>query len=96
MRLSSMLGLSSGWLFAASFCAIDVGFEDPLFFPCVALSVPALIGVVASVRALRLKHERLEPVRIASFAVLGAFVVTVAVLAIIAALFPVDAAPALP
>lgn len=87
MKVSSMLGLSIGWALTALAVAIDVGNEDPLFWPALAMTVPAVVGIIAVVRSLRRKPEPLQGARVIGFAFVGGLLVTLAVLAIIAGLF---------
>jgi hypothetical protein len=87
MKVSSMLGLSIGWALTALAVAIDVGTEDALFWPALAMTVPAIIGIGGVLRALRQKPEPLQGLRVIGFAFIGGLVVTLAVLAIIAGLF---------
>ncbi|MFT3711748.1 MAG: hypothetical protein QM817_29265 [Archangium sp.] len=87
MKVSSMLGLSIGWALTALAVAIDVGSEDPLFWPALAMTVPSVVGIGGVLRSLRQKPEPLQGVRVIGFAFVGGLLVTLAVLAIIAGLF---------
>lgn len=87
MRTSSMLGLSGGWLLTALLCALDVGPADPLFFPSLALGLPAVVGLAIAVRAQRQQPEPVQLWRLLGFGVLGVAVVTLSILGILAALF---------
>ena len=86
MRVSSLLGLSVGWLLTCLVMAFDVGTDDLIFVPTMALGLPALIGLVSGIR----KHRQTSPPeplmlwRLIGFGVLGVVFVTLAVLGLIA------------
>ena len=86
MRVSSLLGLSVGWLLTCLVVAFDVGAEDLIFVPTLALGLPALIGLGLGIRAY-MRASPPEPLklgRLVGFGVLGALFVTLAVLGLIA------------
>ncbi|MBL8912310.1 MAG: hypothetical protein JNM17_16585 [Archangium sp.] len=96
MKVASFLGLSLGWALTALAASLSVGMEDPLFWPSLAITLPALVGMFGAARAQRQKKEVLSVVRVAAFGVLGALIATAAVLALIAGLFwnkPVPGSP---
>lgn len=87
MKVSSLLGLSLGWVLTALAVALDVGAQDPLFWPALAMTLPAVLGLGGVLRSLRQKPEPLEAKRVIGFAVVGGVLVTVAVLLIIAGMY---------
>ena len=95
MRVSSLLGLSVGWLITSLGMAFDVGPADVIFFPTLALGVPALIGLVGSVVTYRKATPR-EPLKLwwlIVFGVLGVLLMTAGTLALIALLAPLAPEP---
>lgn len=86
MRVSSLLGLSVGWLITTWGVAFDVGADDVIFVPTLALGLVALVGLVVSGRRYRAAApvEPFSLVRFIGFAVLGVVIVTLAVLGLIA------------
>ena len=89
MRVSSLLGLSVGWLITSLGIAFDVGADDLIFFPSLALGLPAVFGLVMGLRAFR-KARPPEPVsmaRLIGFGVLGVVLMTLASLGLIAAFY---------
>lgn len=87
MKVASFLGLSLGWALTALAAAISVGTDDPLFWPSLAITLPAIVGMFGAARAQRDKKETLSLPRVVAFGVLGALIATAAVLALIAGLF---------
>ncbi|MDP1821600.1 MAG: hypothetical protein Q8L48_00070 [Archangium sp.] len=85
MRVSSLLGLSVGWLISTLGFAFDVGTHDVIFYPTLLLGLPAVLGLVVSVRRYRAVAP-VEPFslgRFLGFGVLGVVIVTLAVLVVI-------------
>lgn len=89
MRVSNLLGLSAGWLLTSLGVAFDVGVEDLIFFPALALGLPAVLGLVVGARKFRKTSppETLQLGRLIGFGVLGIVLMTVATLALIAAFY---------
>jgi hypothetical protein len=86
MRVSSLLGLSVGWLITSLGMAFDVGADDRIFFPTLALGLPAVLGLIMSVRAFRKASPR-EPLmlsRLIGFGILGVVLMTAVTLGLIA------------
>ena len=84
MKVSRLLGFSGSWLVTAVVIAFDLGVNDTLFFPTLCLGIPAFVGLGVSLRALRSKPEPLERRQVVGFGVLGALVVMLSVLLLIA------------
>lgn len=86
MRVSSLLGLSVGWLITTWVFAFDVGADDVIFVPTLGLGLVALLGLVVSGRRYRAAApvEPFSLVRFIGFAVLGVAIVTLAVLGLVA------------
>ena len=89
MRLSSLLGLSVGWLLTSLAMAFDVGREDVIFFPVLALAAPAVFGLVMGVRDYRkaTPPEVFSVGRFIAFGLVGVVLMTLATLAVIAAIY---------
>ena len=89
MRNSSLLGLSVGWLLASLAMAFDVGTEDLLFYPSLALGLPTLLGLMVGVQTHRKAdpHQPLSVRHFIGFAVLGGVIVLLSALALITGLY---------
>lgn len=87
MRASSLLGLSAGWLLTSIAVAIDVGPDDLIFFPSLALGVPAVVGLVVGTQAFRKTPETVHVVRLTAFILLGVLLMTTATMALLAAFY---------
>ena len=88
MRVSSLLGLSVGWLMTSLAMAFDVGADDVIFFPILAVGLPSVFGVVMSVVEYRKTTPR-EPLnlsRLIGFGILGVLFMFAATLGLVAAL----------
>lgn len=87
MKASSMLGMSVGWALTSLAIAVDVGVEDALFWPCLAMTLPAVLGIGGVLRTVKKKPEPLEKKHLIGFGLLGAVLVVLSVLAIIAGIY---------
>jgi hypothetical protein len=88
MRASSLLGLSAGWLLTSIAVAVDVGPDDLIFFPSLALGVPAVVGLVVGARAFRqAPPEPIHAMKMTAFVILGVFLMTMATMALLAAFY---------
>ena len=89
MRVSNLLGFATGWLITSVGVAIDVGADDVIFFPSLALGLPAVFGLVVGLRKFQ-KASPPEPIqlsRLVGFGVLGVVLMTLASLGLIAAFY---------
>ncbi len=89
MRNSSLLGLSLGWLLASLAMAFDVGIDDPLFFPSLALGLPTILGLMAGVQTHRktAPHQPISVRHFIGFALVGVVIVVLSALALITGLY---------
>jgi hypothetical protein len=85
MRVSSLLGLSTGWLMTSVGLALDVGVDDLIFYPTLVLGLPAVFGLVMGIRKFRKASppETLQLGRLIGFGILGIVLMTAATLGLI-------------
>ena len=86
MRVSSLLGLSTGWLATSVGLAVDVGVDDLVFWPTLVLGLPAAFGLVMSIRQFRKASppEALQLGRLAGFSIIGVLLMGLGQLGLIA------------
>ncbi|MFO0595805.1 MAG: hypothetical protein U0228_10885 [Myxococcaceae bacterium] len=87
MKTSGLLGLSLGWLVASLAIAVDFGPHDTLFWPTLAIGLPALVGLVTSLRSIKTDKEPLQRGRVIGFSLVGAIIVFASVLLLVAMIF---------
>jgi hypothetical protein len=87
MKVSRLLGFSGSWLITAIVIAFDFGADDTLFWPTLALGLPAFVGLGVSLRELRVKRQPLVRRDVVGFGVLGAVVVMLSVLFLVSVTF---------